>query len=944
MSSDTAKEFAHLRGELDVAVKALLESKTNREQMFPSEDFRSALSRLQIMSRSLSRENEILRLLYFDNMYSREDAITEAESGTFRWIVEEMNSSEGTDDSLYSFLEEDDQSIASTEETHTGLTNPRENLSSREEKVPTDSKSERSVQQEMISNREATYARKLSGSEIALEGPFDSPEVQKCLEMQVRTRDAFLTWLRSGNRTYHVSGKAGSGKSTLMKFLCKHNRVRSELESWATEKKLIFAQFFFWNSGEKLQMSLEGLYRALLFETLKQCPELIPEIFPEEWNALEPATSRFDHSLRTEELKAVFNKLVGKKGFPNHRLCFFIDGLDEYEGDSLEHWNLAESLKSWASSKDIKICVSSRPHTEFMETFSNEPNFRLRLHELTWLDISRFSSSMFKKNSNFDRVKDVYAELVNEIVEEANGVFLWARLVVRSLLEGVGRHDPHSVLRKKLKSIPKDLDDLFSKLLGSINASDRERSDRIFLLANAQVQLGRQNALWFSWLDDLKDDPEFPFSSPCRGYSNEEIEKRHCALRSQLDGLSKGLLEMVYNERSGGDIYFGFTVQFFHRTVRDYLCEASRQRQFRCRLPNFDLDAVCSRLYIAELKFARTKHSYFESTANALSFVFHGNIHWIKRTSLTLSFDSGNLSEGHHRQNDRQALYNPAKETYNILSCYCRQPFSYPGETRENSGSIHWAAGLYINFRGLMFGVSRENISELHWAAWLGLSECVEKNISENSGLIKGGGEMSVLLSASLGSNLKLVRYLLQAGADPEDQVREISYRPAGENDTRMPVWMIFACRFAAYALTSEYRPYVELFLVLKEYVEFGVDTNIFFILEDHRPQMDSEGRQESKEPKLYSISLADLIRFTEPENLEVLQTLLDKRRESFWSKTNSAVSMFLPWTETSSHAGSKYTPFEFKDLESGRFRLHSCCSKIREFQFLRNGSFFRIY
>ena len=38
-------------------------------------------------------------------------------------------------------------------------------------------------------------------------------------------RELFLDWLSSGNGVFHISGKLGSGKSTLMKFLCDHSRT-----------------------------------------------------------------------------------------------------------------------------------------------------------------------------------------------------------------------------------------------------------------------------------------------------------------------------------------------------------------------------------------------------------------------------------------------------------------------------------------------------------------------------------------------------------------------------------------------------------------------------------------------------------------------------------------------------------------------------------------------
>jgi Cdc6-like AAA superfamily ATPase len=41
--------------------------------------------------------------------------------------------------------------------------------------------------------------------------------------------DHFVDWLRCGNGIFHITGKPGSGKSTLMKFLSQHRRTQQEL-------------------------------------------------------------------------------------------------------------------------------------------------------------------------------------------------------------------------------------------------------------------------------------------------------------------------------------------------------------------------------------------------------------------------------------------------------------------------------------------------------------------------------------------------------------------------------------------------------------------------------------------------------------------------------------------------------------------------------------------
>ena len=49
--------------------------------------------------------------------------------------------------------------------------------------------------------------------------------------------------------------------------------------------QLVMASFYFWNSGHQMQRKQEGLLQSLLFQILRQCPQLIPEICPQRWQA-----------------------------------------------------------------------------------------------------------------------------------------------------------------------------------------------------------------------------------------------------------------------------------------------------------------------------------------------------------------------------------------------------------------------------------------------------------------------------------------------------------------------------------------------------------------------------------------------------------------------------------------------------------------------------------
>jgi hypothetical protein len=71
--------------------------------------------------------------------------------------------------------------------------------------------------------------------------------------------DNFAKWLELGDGLYWINGKAGSGKSTLMKYISDNPMTRSLLSLWAGSSKLCTAHFYFWNLGTELQKSQVGL-------------------------------------------------------------------------------------------------------------------------------------------------------------------------------------------------------------------------------------------------------------------------------------------------------------------------------------------------------------------------------------------------------------------------------------------------------------------------------------------------------------------------------------------------------------------------------------------------------------------------------------------------------------------------------------------------------------
>jgi hypothetical protein len=85
---------------------------------------------------------------------------------------------------------------------------------------------------------------------------------------------SFRQWLSDDTQgIFHIAGKPGSGKSTLMRFLKEHPETRAQLRKWAAEggdnSEPVVAAVFFWNAGSRSQKSMNGLYRTLLHSILE---------------------------------------------------------------------------------------------------------------------------------------------------------------------------------------------------------------------------------------------------------------------------------------------------------------------------------------------------------------------------------------------------------------------------------------------------------------------------------------------------------------------------------------------------------------------------------------------------------------------------------------------------------------------------------------------------
>ena len=407
----------------------------------------------------------------------------------------------------------------------------------------------------------------------------------------------FPTWLRGDQSIFWVNGKAGSGKSTLMRFIFNHKKTFEELRKWAGKKSLVTAGYYFWTSGSVEQRSQAGLLRYLLFQLLQKHRHLTPITFPRKWE-------QYVNSSTKDRIKAKIVwelpelteglRLFLQNALRSLKICIFVDGLDEFDGDHNEIIQFFRSIPA-ISKGNLKLCLSSRPWPVFQMAFQDLPT--LRLQDLTYQDMVQYVADKFSGDEGLrkmlqDEVLDGKA-LVTELVTRADGVFLWVTLVVRSLTKSFCEGDCVVDLRRRLLLLPTCLDDLFQYTLFDVQPSSslREASSILQLIRAREAVCEFTGEITSTsltlWELALAREPyiEPIADTELHREKNEDALKRCQDTEAIIDGCCAGLLGIKDNLRQhlrevgieGHSLSINeirlvrSKVTYIHRTVRDFL-------------------------------------------------------------------------------------------------------------------------------------------------------------------------------------------------------------------------------------------------------------------------------------------------------------------------------------------------------------------------------------
>lgn len=341
-----------------------------------------------------------------------------------------------------------------------------------------------------------------------------------------------------------------------MKYAADTEKTMEALRTWAASIPLYTASFYFWNQGLSKQKSQVGLFQSLLYQILKASPDLVSVACPDHFD-----TESWD----IDELKQAFERLSQQTTL-SAKFCFFIDGLDEYNG---EEEDIVDALTSLTKSHHVKVCASSRPWPEFEAAFSN-PQRSLKVQDFTFNDMMVYIRDRLETHGKFQALQrhdPRCHEIILKIAERAQGIWLWVYLVTRDLRRHLNHNEGYETLLKTLDSFPARLDEYFRRIIEQRPPSLRGEMSQIFLITTDAVQSLPIVALTF--LKPLVNDSNFAIKLQMQSFSDTEILQIHEEWRLLLHNRCGDLLTIRALDES--EHLFAHRVDFLHRTVRDFL-------------------------------------------------------------------------------------------------------------------------------------------------------------------------------------------------------------------------------------------------------------------------------------------------------------------------------------------------------------------------------------
>lgn len=409
--------------------------------------------------------------------------------------------------------------------------------------------------------------------------------------------DSFSNWLKSTDTVYWISGKPGSGKSTIVKYILTDPQIKTTkqcLDTWLPGCLII--SHFFWRPGNLMQRSTKGLLCSLLFQLLEKSETALARVLAS------VIGSSMKDDVTDWSPKELQSTLLSTMEAYDRPVCMFLDGLDEVYPDQCT--TLLDMIEEISRAGKTKICLASRPEPPLQRRLYNIP--QLRLQDLTAADLAQYVYDHIQA-SNFPSLRD-YEYFAQSLVRQAEGVFLWLVLVTRSVRAGFDNGDTIDIIKERFEGLQGgDLESLYKDMWNRVSKDNPDTYRRtaalyfrIMLLynRNRDLQVYGSNLGVFTMMlastklaeKTLNAAPQTPSLVPeetllqgCKEV--ERMAEIFCFGLLEVSGLGHDTIEdMVGWYRGSYDRLLPYAqarrvLVFIHRSAVDFLLDTAQGRE-----------------------------------------------------------------------------------------------------------------------------------------------------------------------------------------------------------------------------------------------------------------------------------------------------------------------------------------------------------------------------
>ncbi|RKL08731.1 hypothetical protein BFJ70_g16744 [Fusarium oxysporum] len=379
----------------------------------------------------------------------------------------------------------------------------------------------------------------------------------------------YIRWASCDRGLLWIKGKPGSGKSTLLRYVLDHVMAIPN-----TGEGALILSFFFHGRGSELQKAPSGLFRSLLHQLLLQVSEALTDLvatFQQRCESIGKPDKQWQWHPR--ELPRFFESSL-LNVLRTRPVWLFVDALDECGKENAV--KLAEDFESMlqrlpsSGLKQSHICFTCRHYP----ILNLDGVFEVWVEKENWKDISTFVQnklSLFRVRTS--------STIPDLITNRADGLFMWAWLVVNQVLdlerEGVGL----TGIEAKIRLVPQELNDLYCELIQSMTPDSLKL---IQWICFATRPLSLDELQWAMLVD-----ADCPHRSLYECQTAGDYTSDDDGMKRRVQTLSRGLAEVTSDAK---------VVQFIHQSVKDFFVEKGLSALDESAKPDFVVGIAHRRL------------------------------------------------------------------------------------------------------------------------------------------------------------------------------------------------------------------------------------------------------------------------------------------------------------------------------------------------------------